>query len=207
LDPGTYATQTFRPGFVSSWTNARGYLELSARKVVLKRFDLLREGAQPSVNPVTELVFSLWAWNFPATSLVNTLRSRYRVPKRNASVRHYASTASKVLRFRRISHYVRRRKQSVAGRRDDYGHGSTHVEEAVEPLEKANADLEPELLSADAARTHLAFYARAEKLAAYAKTMPARKLDDATEVALTTGGLGGQGQGDGGHGQGRGFKR
>jgi 5-methylcytosine-specific restriction endonuclease McrA len=58
---------------------------------------------------------------------------------------------------------------------------------ANELLEKTNADLEPELLSAEATRSQLALYARAEKLAAYGKTMLARKLDDAAELARTTG--------------------
>jgi HNH endonuclease len=61
------------------------------------------------------------------------------------------------------------------------------IAEAVTWLEKANADLEPELLTPDDTRHHLALYARAEKLATYGKTMLARKLDDATEVARTTG--------------------
>ncbi|CAN5650722.1 hypothetical protein BH24ACT26_BH24ACT26_06780 [soil metagenome] len=65
--------------------------------------------------------------------------------------------------------------------------GSTFIGEAVTSLEKANADLEPELLSADAARDLLAAYARAEKLASFGKTVLARKLDDATEVARVTG--------------------
>jgi hypothetical protein len=67
------------------------------------------------------------------------------------------------------------------------GMEATHVDEAVELLEKANANLEPELLSAHAARDLLAAYARAEKLSAYGKTMLARKVDDATETARVTG--------------------
>jgi hypothetical protein len=65
--------------------------------------------------------------------------------------------------------------------------GFRDITEAVTWLEKANADLEPELLSADAARDELALYARAEKLAAYGKTVLARKLDDPVEVARATG--------------------
>jgi HNH endonuclease len=65
--------------------------------------------------------------------------------------------------------------------------GFMDITEAVTWLEKANADLEPELLSADAARDELALYARAEKLAAYGKTVLARKLDDPVEVARATG--------------------
>jgi hypothetical protein len=61
------------------------------------------------------------------------------------------------------------------------------VDEAVELLEKANADLEPELLSAPAARQLLEVYARAEKLAAFGVAALARKLDDASELARATG--------------------
>ena len=67
------------------------------------------------------------------------------------------------------------------------GMGSTPIDEAVTLLEKANANLEPELLSADAARDLLAAYARAEKLATFGKTVVAQRLDDATEVARVTG--------------------
>jgi hypothetical protein len=64
---------------------------------------------------------------------------------------------------------------------------STAIGEAVSWLEKANADLQPELLKADETYQLLADYARAEKLAAYGKTMLARKLDDAAEVARVSG--------------------
>jgi hypothetical protein len=64
---------------------------------------------------------------------------------------------------------------------------SSYVDEAVTQLEKANADLEPELLSADATRSQLATYARAEKLAAYGKTVLATKLDDPAALARTSG--------------------
>ena len=65
--------------------------------------------------------------------------------------------------------------------------GFRDIKEAVTWLEKANADLEPELLSAHAAREQLALYARAEKLTAYGTTVLARRLDNASEVARTTG--------------------
>jgi hypothetical protein len=65
--------------------------------------------------------------------------------------------------------------------------GLNAVQEAVTLLEKANANLEPELLTADDARNLLAIYARAVKLASYGKTMLARKVDDATETARVTG--------------------
>ena len=61
------------------------------------------------------------------------------------------------------------------------------VDEAVTWLEKANADLEPELLSAHDARALLTLYARAEKLAAFGKTTLSRKLDDAAELARVSG--------------------
>jgi hypothetical protein len=61
------------------------------------------------------------------------------------------------------------------------------VEEAIELLEKANADLEPELLSADAARALLRAYTRAERLAAFGVASLARKIDDAPELARVTG--------------------
>jgi 5-methylcytosine-specific restriction endonuclease McrA len=61
------------------------------------------------------------------------------------------------------------------------------MDQAIEQLEKANAGLEPELLSRDAARGLLAAYARAEKLVSYGKTVLARRLDDAAVVATATG--------------------
>ena len=62
-----------------------------------------------------------------------------------------------------------------------------HVDEAIELLEKANADLEPELLSAPEARKRLRAYARAQRLAAFGIAALARKVDDASELARTTG--------------------
>ena len=61
------------------------------------------------------------------------------------------------------------------------------LDEAVELLEKANADLEPELLTASSARALLATYAKAEKLAAFGVAALARKLADASVVARATG--------------------
>ena len=55
------------------------------------------------------------------------------------------------------------------------------LDEAVGLLEKANANLEPELLTAGAARELLGCYARAEKLASYGRAMLARRVDDASE--------------------------
>jgi HNH endonuclease len=64
---------------------------------------------------------------------------------------------------------------------------STPIIEAIAWLEKANADLEPELVGAASARELLAAYARAEKLASFGKTVLARKLDDAAELARVSG--------------------
>jgi hypothetical protein len=61
------------------------------------------------------------------------------------------------------------------------------IEDAIASLEKANAGLAPELLSADAARSLLVLYSRAEKLAAFGKTAVAQKVDDAVELARVTG--------------------
>ncbi|MFN2388833.1 MAG: hypothetical protein ABR575_04420, partial [Actinomycetota bacterium] len=61
------------------------------------------------------------------------------------------------------------------------------LDEAVELLEKANANLEPELLGADHARKLLAVYARVEKLGAFGVTALARKTQDASELARVTG--------------------
>ncbi|HEY7874867.1 MAG TPA: HNH endonuclease [Actinomycetota bacterium] len=65
--------------------------------------------------------------------------------------------------------------------------GMTYVDDAIELLEKSNADLEPELLTADDARRLLASYARAEKLAAFGIAALARKIRDSATVARATG--------------------
>jgi hypothetical protein len=62
-----------------------------------------------------------------------------------------------------------------------------HLEVAVTALEKANINLEPELLTADTARRLLERYARAEKLASFGKAVLAGRINDATEVARATG--------------------
>ncbi|MGH2827640.1 MAG: hypothetical protein ACRDKF_11780 [Actinomycetota bacterium] len=64
---------------------------------------------------------------------------------------------------------------------------STQVDEAVALLEKANANLEPELLSLAAARDQLETYARAQRLAAFGVAALARRIDDASEIARATG--------------------
>jgi hypothetical protein len=61
------------------------------------------------------------------------------------------------------------------------------LDQAVELLEKANTDLQPELLSAAFARELLGTYARLEKLAAFGVASLARKVENATDVARATG--------------------
>ena len=67
------------------------------------------------------------------------------------------------------------------------GMESTHVDEAVELLEKANANLEPELLSLATAREQLKTYVRAQRLAAFGVAALSRRIDDASEIARATG--------------------
>jgi hypothetical protein len=50
-------------------------------------------------------------------------------------------------------------------------------------LERTNGKLQQELLTRDSAKGSLERYARLEKLASFGKTVLARKLDDAAEVA------------------------
>ncbi|MFP5350984.1 MAG: HNH endonuclease [Actinomycetota bacterium] len=57
---------------------------------------------------------------------------------------------------------------------------------AIEELEKGNADLQPELLSAERARELMAAYSRAEKLVAFGIAALSRRLSEA-EVARFTG--------------------
>lgn len=61
------------------------------------------------------------------------------------------------------------------------------VEEAIELLEKANADLEPELLDRSSARGLIEAYTRAERLASFGIASLARKLDNPAELAQVTG--------------------
>lgn len=67
------------------------------------------------------------------------------------------------------------------------GMGFAHVEDAVALLEKANADLQPELLTASGARKLLDVYVRAQRLSAFGVAALARTLDDATKLAQVTG--------------------
>jgi hypothetical protein len=61
------------------------------------------------------------------------------------------------------------------------------VDKAIELLEKANTNLQPELLSVPAARKLLEAYARAQRLAAFGVTALAGRLDDVSELARATG--------------------
>ncbi|HYN36501.1 MAG TPA: hypothetical protein VEV82_05945 [Actinomycetota bacterium] len=64
---------------------------------------------------------------------------------------------------------------------------STHVDEAIESLEKANADLEPELLSVPEARQQLEGYTRAQRLAAFGVAALAARVDEASSLARAIG--------------------
>jgi 5-methylcytosine-specific restriction endonuclease McrA len=61
------------------------------------------------------------------------------------------------------------------------------IDQAVELLEKANADLQPELLPAPAARGLFASYARARRLVDFGIAGLSRKVDDASDLARVTG--------------------
>ncbi|MGI8773771.1 MAG: HNH endonuclease [Actinomycetota bacterium] len=61
------------------------------------------------------------------------------------------------------------------------------VDQAIELLEKANAELEPELLDSASARAAIAAYARAEKLATFGVAALFRKVADSAKIAQITG--------------------
>ena len=60
------------------------------------------------------------------------------------------------------------------------------IDQAIELLEKANADLQPELLPAPLARKLLASYARARRLVDFGIAGLSRKMDP-SEIATVTG--------------------
>jgi hypothetical protein len=62
-----------------------------------------------------------------------------------------------------------------------------HLDDAVVSLEKANADLQPELFSVADARERLKAYARARKLIDYGIAALAARIDDAQSLARDTG--------------------
>ena len=61
------------------------------------------------------------------------------------------------------------------------------LDEAIKWLEKANANLEPELLNAAAKRERLAAYARIKKLASFGESALAARSRDPMELARVTG--------------------
>jgi hypothetical protein len=61
------------------------------------------------------------------------------------------------------------------------------VEQAVELLEKANAGLEPELLTVAQAQQQLQTYARVQRLVAFGVAVLARRIDDAASLARIAG--------------------
>jgi len=61
------------------------------------------------------------------------------------------------------------------------------VGDAIELLEKANAELQPELLTAEDAEALMAAYSRAERLAAFGVAALSRKISDSAKVAKVTG--------------------
>ena len=63
----------------------------------------------------------------------------------------------------------------------------SYVDEAIELLEKANADLEPELVSVPEARALLDAYTRAQRLAAFGVAALAGVVDEASSLARATG--------------------
>ena len=64
---------------------------------------------------------------------------------------------------------------------------TNELDRAIDLLEKANADLDPEGLTLAQAKKLLASYARAEKLASFGVAALARKIDDAEQVAKLAG--------------------
>ena len=61
------------------------------------------------------------------------------------------------------------------------------LEVAVEQLEKANANLEPELLSVSQAQQRLEVYARMQRMVSVGVASLARRIDEASKVARATG--------------------
>jgi hypothetical protein len=63
----------------------------------------------------------------------------------------------------------------------------TLLDGAAALLEKANVNLEPDLMSVDNARALLAGYARIKKLADYGEAVLSKRLDDPAALARVTG--------------------
>lgn len=70
---------------------------------------------------------------------------------------------------------------------DDSPPGGSYLQQAIELLEKANADLEPELLDSSGARAVLEGYARARRLVDFGVAAVSRKVGDAAAVSRATG--------------------
>src|SRR5918996_219091 len=64
---------------------------------------------------------------------------------------------------------------------------TTQIHDVVQGLEKANANLEADLLPVESARELFDEYAKVKKLAAYGEAMLASRIDDAAAVARATG--------------------
>jgi hypothetical protein len=62
-----------------------------------------------------------------------------------------------------------------------------HLDVGIEALDKANASLEPELLTLGEARARLGVYAEIRRRVDYGIAALARRVGDATEVASITG--------------------
>jgi len=69
----------------------------------------------------------------------------------------------------------------------DDGMSANHLAEAIELLERSNAELEPERLTAEDARVLLHAYAKTQRLAAFGVAALTRKMQDASAVARVTG--------------------
>jgi hypothetical protein len=69
----------------------------------------------------------------------------------------------------------------------DIDPASSLLDQAIELLEKANAELEPELLDSSGARVVLDRYSKARRLVDYGVAAVARKVDDAAVVSRVTG--------------------
>jgi hypothetical protein len=70
----------------------------------------------------------------------------------------------------------------------------TGILQPVEALEKENANLQPEIMTAQDARALLSAYARCDKLVSFGIAALSAKLDDSTELAQVTGSSVGQGK-------------
>jgi hypothetical protein len=77
--------------------------------------------------------------------------------------------------------------KTVSGSRHTGDMQKDFIDEAIVWAEKAAADLEPDLMTAEDARDRLARSSRLKKIASYCETVLARKVANAEELARTTG--------------------